>query len=145
MQNHGQFNPPGSFQNFATRSWNAGDLKHQGPATVQWSALSQTDKYKTKMQEAPFPLHQDICLELDIPRNDGKDVRLFAEKLGIKTREFGRLQQSAVSIQKTTITSVILKEKFSLKKPPGTVGDFVDIMSDMERGDIIDLINEWQE
>ena len=142
MQTHA-LNPAGSFQNFATasRAWNAADLKHQGKATVQWSALSQTDKYKTRMQEAPFCLQHNVCLQLDIPRSDGKDVRLFAEKLGIKTKEFERLQQSAVSIQKTTTSSVILKERF----PSGTVGDFVDMMSVMERDDIINLINEWQE
>ena len=143
MQTPGQFNPPGSFQNFATsatRGWNAGDLRHQGPATVQWSALSQTDKYKTKMQEMPFCLHHNVCLQLDIQRSDGKDVRLFAEKLGIKPREFERLQQSAMFIQKTTTASVILKERFS-----GTVGDFVDVMSVMERDDIINLINDFQE
>ena len=134
MQTH--FNPPGSFQTSATRGWIAGDSNHQGPATVKWSALSQEDKYKTKMQEAPFRLQHNICLELDIRRSDGTDVRLFAEKMGIKTKEFERLQQSA-SIQKTTATSVILKERFS-----GSVGDFVYIMEDMERGDIINLINE---
>ena len=96
------------------------------------------------MQEAPFCLQHNVCLQLDIPRSDGKDVRLFAEKLGIKTREFERLQQSA-AIQKTATTSVILKERFLAKKPSGTVGDFVDIMSVMERNDIINLINEWQE
>ena len=49
----------------------------------KWATLSQAEKYSTKMQEVPFRLYQDVSLDLDITRADGKDVREFASKQNI--------------------------------------------------------------
>lgn len=89
------------------------------------------------MQEVPFRLYQDVCLDLDIIRADGKDVREFASKQDISASECARLQQVA-KIQDTTTTSVILGKNYGI-----TVEDFVSIMKEMGRQDIVNLINEW--
>ena len=93
------------------------------------------------MNQVPFCHLHKICLTLDIKRGtDGRDVREFASKLKIPVPEFERLQQAA-EIQRTTTTSVILAQWVPSS---WTVGDFVKIMKEMERQDIIDLINEWE-
>lgn len=91
------------------------------------------------MNQVPFCLLHNICLTLDIIREaDGKDVREFASRLNISVPEFERLQQAA-KVESRTTTSVILA-----RIPSWTVADFVSIMKDMEREDIIDLISGWK-
>ena len=124
--------------------WPCSNSLDQPPKGAKWSALSQTDKYNTKMLEAPFLLLHKIYLRLDIKRSDGNDIRQFADKLGISVKEFDGLEQMA-KVKQVTSSEVILKEVFVEKHPPGTVGDFIRIMKDMRRDDIISLINSWRE
>lgn len=119
---------------FDSRHVNANDVHKQRLAKT-WATLSQAEEYSTKMQEVPFHLYHNVCLELDIPRFDGKDVREFASKRGITVPECARLQQAA-KLHNTTTTSIILRQT-----PGITVGDFVNIMKEMGRQDIGDLIN----
>ena len=121
-------------------------LDQQFRAAVNWSALSQKDKYSTKILEMPFQLLYDICVSLDISRADGNDNRLLAYKLGLTVREFEHLKQAA-STQNPgdPITYVVLKERFYSTKPAGTVGDFVDIMKEIGREDIVSDINDWSD
>lgn len=109
---------------------------------VNWSELSQNEKYSTRILEMPFKLLHDICLSLDIPRTDGKDVRMLADKLGIIGLNFDRLKQAAITDNSNNpISYVLLKESFDAVN--GTVGDFVDIMNELGRRDIVDDINDW--
>ncbi|XP_068724865.1 uncharacterized protein [Montipora capricornis] len=120
--------------------WPCRNSLDQAPKGAKWSALSQTDKYNTKMLEVPFLLLHKIYLSLDIKRSDGNDIRQFADKLDISVKEFDGLEQMA-KVKQVTTSEVILKEVFVEKHPPGTVGDFIRIMKDMRRDDIISLIN----
>ena len=113
------------------------------PEGGKWSTLSQTVNYNTKMLEVPFMLLHKICLTLDIKRVDGNDIRQFADKLDISVEEFDRLEQMA-KVKQVTTSEVILKEVFVDKHSRGTVGDFIRIMEDMGRDDIISLINAWE-
>ena len=108
---------------------------HKQRLDKKWATLSQAEKYSIKMQEVPFRLYHKVCLELDILRFDGKDVREFASKQGITVPECARLQQAA-KIHNTPTTFIILQQT-----PGITVGDFVNIMKEMGRQDIADLIN----
>lgn len=121
---------------FNSRHVNASDV-HKQRLAKKWATLSQAEKYGTKMQEVPFHLYHNVCLELDILRVDGKDVREFASKQGITVPECARLQQAA-KVQNTTTTSIIL-----LQTPGITVREFVNIVKEMGRQDIADLINQW--
>ena len=122
------------FSAFDSRHVNANDV-HKQRLDKKWATLSQAEKYSTKMQEVPFHLYHKVCLELDIRRFDGKDVREFASKLGITVPDCARLQQAA-KIHNTTTAFIILQQT-----PGITVGDFVNIMKEMGRQDIADLIN----
>jgi len=93
-----------------------------------------------KILKVPFRLLFKLCLSLDIKRTDGKDVRLLAHELGLTVTDFDLLQQAAQSVSPTYI---LLRERFSVKKPPGTVGYFIDVMKHIGRDDIISLITEW--
>lgn len=108
---------------------------------VNWSGLSQREKYNTKVLEMPFSLLYKICLTLDIKAADGNDVRMLAEKLGISVSNLALLKQAAITQHPddsfcNSTTSVVLAKKSSL-----TVGDFVNIMEVIERDDVIRLIN----
>ncbi|XP_022783810.1 uncharacterized protein LOC111324500 [Stylophora pistillata] len=118
----------------------------QSLTAVNWPVLTKKEKYKTKILEMPFQLLHDICLSLDIQRGDGKDKRLLAEKLGIKVPDLEVLQQALITKNMACpVTYVLLKERFSAVKPKGTVGDFVDILKEMEREDIVNKINGLNE
>ncbi|XP_068724791.1 tumor necrosis factor receptor superfamily member 16-like isoform X2 [Montipora capricornis] len=107
---------------------------------AKWSALTQAEKYNTKMLDVPFLLLHRICLMLDIKRSDGNDIRQFANIVNITVQEFDCLEQMA-KVKQVTSSEVILKEVFVNK----TVGNFISIMEDMKRDDIISLINAWKE
>ena len=104
---------------------------------VNWAALSQEDKYHTKILEVPIPLLHKICLSLDCKRVDGKDAGSLAHQLGLSVSDF-RLSQQAAQNKSTSTTYILLSENFH-----GTVAEFVQIMKDIERDDIISLIDEW--
>ena len=107
---------------------------------VRWSILTQREKYNTKVLEMPFPVLYEICLSLDISRPDGNDVRMLAHKLGVSVREFALLKQAVINTQNpdnfNSISHVVLG-----RKPSGTVRDFVDIMNEIGRDDIVSVIN----
>ena len=58
-------------------------------------------------------------------------------KLGLSVSDF-RLSQQAAQNKSTSTTNIILCEKFH-----GTVAEFVEIMKDIERDDVISLIDGW--
>lgn len=115
--------------------WSNGEVDQR--RAVNWAALSQEDKYHTKILEVPIPLLRKICLSLDVKRVDGKDAGLLAHKLGLSVRDFGLSQQAAQNQTKST-TYILLSENFH-----GTVAEFVQIMKDIQRYDLICLIDEW--
>lgn len=86
-----------------------------------------------------------VCLIFDIQRVDGNDVRMFVYKFGIFVfGDFVFLKQ-VVIIQfldnnyfNNFISYVVLSKKFLFE-----VRGFVDIMEEIERDDIIQLINNW--
>ena len=121
----------------------AGGMEQGRP--IIWSALSQRQKYDTKVLEMPFPLLYKVCLTLDILRADGNDVRMLAYKLGISVPgDLAFLKQAAITQPRennyfnNSTSYVVLTKKSSL-----AVWGFVDIMEEIERDDIIHLINNW--
>ncbi|KAL9971992.1 hypothetical protein ACROYT_G018223 [Oculina patagonica] len=115
----------------------------QGRPAVNLSAFSQREKYQKKVLEMPFSLLYKICLRIafDIPRADGNDVRVLAERLGTSVGDLALLKQAAITQNPdnahcNSITYAVLAKKSSL-----TVGDFVNIMEDIERDNIVSLIN----
>ena len=124
--------------------WRYRNALDQPPKGAKWPALTQTEKYNTKMLKVPFLLLHNIYFTLDRKRSDGNDIRQFADKLGITVMEFDRLEQMA-KCREVTSSELILKEVFVDKHPTDTVGAFIRILEDMQRDDIISLINTWKE
>ncbi|XP_068694894.1 uncharacterized protein [Montipora foliosa] len=119
--------------------WPYRNSMDQPAKSAKWSALTQAEKYNTKMLDVPFPLLHRIYLMLDIKRSDGNDIRQFANIVDITVQEFDCLEQMA-KVKQVTSSEVIFK-----KNPNETVGNFISIMENMERDDIISLINAWKE
>ena len=114
----------------------------QQGSSVNWSALSQREKYQEKVLKMPFSLLNKICVTLDISRPDGNDVRMLAEKFGISVGDLALLKQAAITQNPVTnnvccnsLSYVVLSKRALL-----TVGDFVNIMNEIERDDIVSLI-----
>ncbi|XP_068694899.1 uncharacterized protein [Montipora foliosa] len=120
--------------------WNGNAVGSNKRGCVNWSSMSQEDKYKTCILEVPFRLLRGIYLSLDVKRTDGKDVGLFAEKLFLTHKEYEFVCQEAQNNRESP-TYLLLKEKFNY---PGSVRKFIEIMKSMGREDIIRLINDWQ-
>ena len=120
-----------------------GESKLSEESSTNWPKLSQSQRYHTRFSQIPFPLQHKICYHLDIKRLDGKDVRMLADKLGMTPREFEAIEHAA-NRSKDSTTCVVLREGFLTKKPDATVEDFVMMMKDIGREDIIDLINGYK-
>ena len=58
-------------------------------------------------------------------------------------RDFEAIEHAA-NRNKDATTYVVLKEGFLTKKPDATVNDFVVMMEDIGRDDIINLINDYK-
>lgn len=112
-------------------------------SSTNWPKLSQSEPHHTKFSQIPFPLLNRICHYLDISRTDDKDVRMVADKLGMMHHDFEAIEHAAIR-HKDSTTYVVLKEGFLTRKPDATVNDFVVIMKDIGRDDIINLINDYK-
>ena len=123
--------------------WTGGKGKLSKESSTNWPNLSQSERHHTKFSQIPFPLLNKICHYLDIRRTDGKDVRMVADKLGMMHHDFEAIEHAA-SRHKDSTTYVVLKEGFLTRKPDATVNDFVVIMKDIGRDDIINLINDYK-
>ena len=122
--------------------WTGGESKLNKESSTNWPKLSQSERHHTKFSQIPFPLLNKICRYLDISRTDGKDVRMLADKLGCTVpRDFEAIEHAA-SRNKVSTTYVVLMEGFLTRKPDATVNDFVVMMKDIGRDDIINLIND---
>ena len=110
---------------------------------VNWSALSQMEKYQEKVLKMPFSLLNKICVTLDIPTAEGNDVRMLAEKLGISVSDLAFLKQAAKTKGPDNVCCNCLSYVVLTKKGFLTVGDFINIMNNIERDDIVSLINNW--
>ena len=89
-----------------------------------------------KMSAIPIKFYSKICKGLDIVRQcDWDDYRMLGEKVGLDKDDTSWLGQNG------NPTDSIL-QKFSSKKN-STVGHFKAILEEMERNDIVTVIENW--
>ena len=89
-----------------------------------------------KMETIPLkPFYCNICTRLDVERQFLDDYRLLGEKIGLSRDEITLLGQ------KGQPTHCML-QKFKSQKN-SCVGRFKSIMEDMDRHDIVTVIDEW--
>ncbi len=88
------------------------------------------------MPAIPYKFLRKICIKLDTLRQlFWDDFRLLGEKVGLDKDEIALLKQ------KGNQTETII-DKFNSKKN-SCIGNFIIILEEMERNDVITVIEEW--
>ena len=88
------------------------------------------------MGTIPFQqFYCNICTKLDVERPWGDDYRTFGERIGLSRDEILLLAQ------KQEPTHFML-QKFDSQKN-SSIGKFKNIMEDMDRHDVVSIIDEW--
>ena len=110
------------------------DLTGNQPASV--SNEFQNRLLTKKMATIPlWPFYCNICNKLDIERPFWDDYRMFGEKIDLSRDEIlllGQKQQPTHS----------MLQRFDSQKN-SSVGKFKIIMENMDRHDVVTIINEW--
>ena len=88
------------------------------------------------MLDIPIEFYGKICNKLDVFRDQyWDDYRLLGEKVGLSKDEVSLLGQ------KRNTTDLII-QKFSSQRN-SSVGKFRKFLEEMERSDVVTIINEW--
>ena len=96
----------------------------------------QKNLLNRKMETIPSqPFYCNICTTLDVERPFWDDYRTFGEKIGLSRGEISLLGQ------KGQPTHYMLQRFKSQKN--SSVGKFKNIMENMDRHDIVTIIDEW--
>ena len=91
---------------------------------------------KKKMSDIPIKFYKEICNKLDVFRHlFWDDYRLLGEKIGLTKDEVALLGQN-----RDPTNSMI--QKFNSQRN-SSVGKFRTFLEEMERDDIVIIINEW--
>ena len=110
------------------------DLTGNQPASV--SHEFQNRLLTGKMATIPLrPFYRNICNKLDVERPFWDDYRMFGEKIDLTRDEIlllGQKQQPTHS----------MLQRFDSQKN-SSVGKFKIIMENMDRHDVVTIINEW--
>lgn len=108
-------------------------------ATLQVAGVPQdflNSLYNKRMSAIPYQFFGKICIKLDTLRQlFWDDFRLLGEKVGLDKDEITLLKQ------KGNQTETII-DKFNSQKN-SCIGNFITILEEMERNDVITVIEEW--
>ena len=106
------------------------ETKHFIPKGFQKHLLTR------KMETIPLrPFYCNICTKLDVERQFFDDYRLLGEKIGLSTDEIILLEQRGQPTH-------CMLQRFKSQKN-SSVGKFKNIMEEMDRHDIVTIIDEW--
>ena len=96
----------------------------------------QKNLLNRKMETIPLqPFYSKICTTLDEERPLWDDFRTFGERIGLSRDEIYSLRQRGQPTQ-------CMLQKFDSQKN-GSIETFKNIMEDMDRHDIVTIIDEW--
>jgi len=91
---------------------------------------------KKKMKDIPIKFYSKICNSLDVFRDlFWDDYRLLGEKIGLSRDEVLLLGQKMN-------TTDLMMQKFDSQRN-SCIGKLKRIFEEMERGDVLTVINEW--
>lgn len=114
------------------------DLTHSSNHPVSFSDSHEFQKHllTRKVEFIPFlPFYRKICNKLDVERPLWDDYRTFGERIGLSRDEISLLGQRGHP------THSMLQTFDSQMN--SSIGKFKNIMEDMDRHDVVTIINEW--
>ncbi|PFX13206.1 hypothetical protein AWC38_SpisGene22733 [Stylophora pistillata] len=113
------------------------DKAQSTPICQKCVEISKTDKQKQTIQDIPVKIYHTVCQRMDIESPSCNDHRIFGEKLG-----FSRNEIFAPNNQPTDCLLRVWSER---KGKNATVEKIMNILDDMERHDILELLQVWVE
>lgn len=98
-----------------------------------------TGKREQSIEQVPGTIYYFICMRLDKENHFVRDYRIMGEKLGFARREISLLANQPQP------TDCLLNEWIARKGKKATVSVFMEILSEMERQELLELLQSWTE
>ena len=111
----------------------------QIPVCQNCLTITVTDKREQSIGEVPGPIFYFICTSLNQKNHFFWDYRIMGEKLGFSRREISQLDNHAQP------TECLLNEWIARKGKGATVKALMEILSEMERQELLELLQSWTE
>ena len=113
--------------------------KDQIPVCQNCLTIIVTGKREQSIEQVPGTIYYFICMRLDKENHFLQDYRIMGEKLGFSRREISLLANHAQP------TDCLLNEWIARKGKEATVSVFMEILSEMERQELLELLQSWTE
>ena len=113
--------------------------KDQIPVCQNCLTIIVTGKREQSIEQVPGTIYYFICMRLDKENHFLRDYRIMGEKLGFARREISLLANQPQP------TDCLLNEWIARKGKKATVSVFMEILSEMERQELLELLQSWTE
>ena len=107
------------------------------PVCQNCLSITVTDKREHSIEQVPGTIYYLICMRLDKKSCFLRDYRIMGEKLGFSRRAISLLENNAQP------TDCLLNEWIARKGKEATVSVLMEILSEMERQELLDLLQSW--
>ena len=107
------------------------------PVSQGCLANTMPDKRKQTIEHIPGKIYHSLCTSLDIITTFYDDYRFLAEKLGFPRQEISNLSSSKQP------THELLNTWVKRKGDEATVEVLLDVLLEMERHDLWQLLQNW--
>ena len=109
------------------------------PVCQNCLTITVTDKREQSIGQVPGTIYYLICMRLDKKSHFLRDYRIMGEKLGFSRFDISLLDNHAQP------TDCLLNEWIARKGKEATVSEFMEILSEMERQELLELLQSWTE
>ena len=107
------------------------------PVCQNCLTITVTDKREHSIEQVPGTIYYLICMRLDNKSHFLRDYRIMGEKLGFSRRAISLLENHAQP------TDCLLNEWIARKGKEATVSVLMEILSGMERQELLELLQSW--
>jgi len=101
--------------------------------------ITVTDKREQSIEQVPGTIYYLMCMRLDKKSQFLRDYRIMGEKLGFSRSDISLLDNHAQP------TDCLLNEWIARKGKEATVSVLMEILSKMERQELLELLQSWTE
>ena len=113
--------------------------KDQIPVCQNCLTIIVTGKREQSIEQVPGTIYYFICMRLDKENRFLRDYRIMGEKLGFTRQEISLLANHAQP------TDCLLNEWIARKGKKATVSVLMEILSEMKRQELLELLQSWTE